>query len=276
MRYNIVDLFEARERDRFALHSRHLNEQMVRVLRAIGYDVGFCRGEGQYLYDREGTRYLDLLSGFGVFAVGRNHPTLREALKNILDSQLPNLVQMDVSTLAAILAERLLVRVPYLDKAFFLNSGSEAVEAGIKFARAATGRPGIIYCEQAFHGLSYGALSINGDDIYRNGFAPFLPGCIRIPFSDLVGLERALHSRTAAAFIVEPIQGKGVNMPANDYLKSAADLCRRHGTLFIADEVQTGIGRTGRFLAVEHWNVEPDMVFLPKHCRADMCPSGLF
>jgi Aminotransferase class-III len=114
MRYNIVDLFEARERDRFALHSRHLNEQMVRVLRAIGYDVGFCRGEGQYLYDREGTRYLDLLSGFGVFAVGRNHPTLREALKNILDSQLPNLVQMDVSTLAAILAERLLVRVPYL------------------------------------------------------------------------------------------------------------------------------------------------------------------
>ena len=161
---------------------------------------------------------------------------------------------MDVSTLAAILAERLLARVPYLDKAFFLNSGSEAVEAAIKFARAATGRPGIIYCEHAFHGLSYGALSINGDDIYRSGFAPFLPGCTRIPFNDLVGLERALHSRTAAAFIVEPIQGKGVNMPANDYLKSAADLCRRYGTLFIADEVQTGVGRTGRFLAVNKPN----------------------
>src|ERR1700733_11133078 len=274
MRYNIVDLFEARERDRFVLHSRHLNEQMVRVLRAIGYDIGFCRGEGQYLYDREGSRYLDLLSGFGVFAVGRNHPTLREALKNVLDSQLPNLVQMDVSTLAAILAERLLVRVPYLDKVFFLNSGSEAVEAGIKFARAATGRPGIIYCERAFHGLSYGALSINGDDIYRNGFEPFLPGCVRIPFNDLVGLERALHSRTAAAFIVEPIQGKGVNMPANDYLKSAADLCRRHGTLFIADEVQTGMGRTGRFLAVEHWNVEPDMVLLAKTLSGGHEPVG--
>src|SRR3984885_15666984 len=274
MGYNVVDLFETRERDRFALHSRHLNEQMVRVLRAIGYDIGFCRGEGQYLYDREGTRYLDLLSGFGVFAVGRNHPTLREALKNVLDSQLPNLVQMDVSTLAAILAERLLVRVPYLDKVFFLNSGSEAVEAGIKFARAATGRPGIIYCERAFHGLSYGALSINGDDIYRNGFEPFLPGCVRIPFNDLVGLERALHSRTAAAFIVEPIQGKGVNMPANDYLKSAADLCRRHGTLFIADEVQTGMGRTGRFLAVEHWNVEPDMVLLAKTLSGGHVPVG--
>ena len=263
--YNIADLFDTRERDRFALHGRYLNEQMVRVLKAIGYDVGFCRGEGQYLYDREGIRYLDLLSGFGVFAVGRNHPTLREALKSVLDSQLPNLVQMDVSTLAAILAERLLARVPYLDK---------AVEAAIKFARAATGRPGIIHCEHAFHGLSYGALSINGDDIYRSGFAPFLPGCVRIPFNDLVGLERALHSRTAAAFIVEPIQGKGVNIPANDYLKSAADLCRRYGTLFIADEVQTGVGRTGRFLAIEHWNVEPDMVLLAKTLSGGHVPVG--
>jgi len=261
---DIADLFAQRERGRFAMHARHLNEQMVRVLKAIGYDVGFCRGEGQYLYDREGTRYLDLLSGFGVFAIGRNHPALREALKSVLDRDLPNLVQMDVSTLAGILAERLLAQVPYLDKAFFLNSGSEAVEAAIKFARVATGRPGIIYCEHAFHGLSYGALSLNGDDIFRHGFEPLLPGCIRIPFDDLVALERALHSRTIAAFIVEPIQGKGVNMPSNDYLKSAADLCRRHETLFIADEVQTGLGRTGRFLAVEHWNVEPDMVLLAK------------
>jgi ornithine--oxo-acid transaminase len=264
MAYDIADLFARRERERFAMHSRNLNEQMVRVLKAIGYDVGFCRGEGQYLYDREGTRYLDLLSGFGVFAIGRNHPALREALKSILDSDLPNLVQMDVSTLAGILAERLLGHVPYLDKALFLNSGSEAVEAAIKFARAATGRPGIVYCEHAFHGLSYGALSLNGDDIFRNGFGPLLPDCVRVPFNDLVGLERALHSRTIAAFIVEPIQGKGVIMPANDYLKSAAELCRRHGTLFVADEVQTGIGRTGRFLAIEHWNVEPDMVLLAK------------
>jgi ornithine--oxo-acid transaminase len=274
MVHNFIDLFDARERDRFALHSRHLNEQMVRVLKAIGYDVGFCRGEGQYLYDRHGIRYLDLLSGFGVFAIGRNHPALREALKSILDGQLPNLVQMDVSTLAAVLAERLLARVPYLDKAFFLNSGSEAVEAAIKFARATTGRPDIIYCEQAFHGLSYGALSVNGHDIYRNGFAPLLPGCVRVPFNDLIGLERALHSRTAAAFIVEPIQGKGVYMPGNDYLKTAADLCRRHGTLFVADEVQTGIGRTGRFLAVEHWNVEPDVVLLAKTLSGGHVPVG--
>ncbi len=271
---NIADLFARRERGRFAMHSRHLNEQMVRVLKAIGYDVGFCRGEGQYLYDRGGARYLDLLSGFGVFAIGRNHPALREALKSVLDSELPNLVQMDVSTLAGILAERLLERVPYLDKAIFLNSGSEAVEAAIKFARAATGRPGIIYCEHAFHGLSNGALSLTGDDIFRNGFGPLLPDCIRIPFNDLVALERALHSRTVAAFIVEPIQGKGVRLPADDYLKSAAELCRRHGTLFVADEVQTGMGRTGRFLAIDHWDVEPDMVLLAKTLSGGHVPVG--
>ncbi len=271
---DMVALFAAREIDRFAMHSHHLNEQMVRVLRTIGYDVGFTRGVGQYLYDRAGARYLDLLSGFGVFAIGRNHPTLREALKSVLDGELPNLVQMDVSTLAGVLAERLIARVPYLDKVFFANSGAEAVEAAIKFARTATGRAGIIHCDHAFHGLSYGALSLNGDDIFRDGFGPFLPGCTSIPFNDLAALEQALNARTAAAFMVEPIQGKGVNMPADDYLRSAAELCRRHGTLFIADEIQTGLGRTGRFLAVEHWNVEPDMVLLAKSLSGGHVPVG--
>jgi len=272
--YNMADLFAQRERDRYALHSRHLNEQMVRVLKAIGYDVGFVRGKGQYLYDREGSRYLDLLSGYGVFAIGRNHPALSEALKSVLDGELPNLVQMDVSTLSGVLAARLLAHVPYLDKVIFANSGAEAVEAALKFARAATGRPGIVYCEHAFHGLSYGALSINGDDIFRNGFGPLLPGCVRVPFNDLGALEKALHARTIAAFIVEPIQGKGVTVPADDYLSGAAELCRRHGTLFIADEIQTGLGRTGRFLAVEHWNVEPDMVLLAKTLSGGHVPVG--
>ncbi len=274
MANNMADLFAEREHERFSMHTRYLNAQMVRVLKTIGYDIGFSRGEGQYLYDREGTRYLDLLSGFGVFAIGRNHPALREALVSVLDGALPNLVQMDVSTLAGVLAERVLAHVPYLEKAFFLNSGSEAVEAAMKFARVATGRPGIVYCDHAFHGLSYGALSLNGNDIFRDRFEPLLPDCARVPFNDLVGLERALHSRNVAAFIVEPIQGKAVTMPANDYLKAAADLCRRHGTLFVADEVQTGLGRTGRFLAVEHWNVEPDMVILAKTLSGGHVPVG--
>src|SRR5882757_8407054 len=192
---DVSEMFVERESQRSSLHARYLNEQLVRVLKTIGYDVGFQKGQGQHLFDREGARYLDLLSGFGVFAIGRNHPVLRDALKSVLDSDLPNLVQLDVSTLAGVLAERLLGHVPYLDKVFFANSGAEAVEAAIKFARGATGRPGIVYCDHAFHGLSYGALSLTDDWIFRGGFEPLLPGCTSIPFNDLQALERALSSR---------------------------------------------------------------------------------
>src|SRR3954465_10808509 len=210
---DIATLFDTHESERFDLHTRRLNEQMVRVLRTIGYDVGFCKGRGQYLYDRADTRYLDLLSGFGVFAVGRGHPTIRQALKSALDADLPNLVQMDVSVLAGILAERLIALVPHLDKVFFANSGTEAVEAAIKFARGATGRSGIVYCSHAFHGLTYGALSLNGDETFRRGFEPLIPDSVCVPFNDLAALEKVLSTRRMAAFVVEPIQGKGVILP---------------------------------------------------------------
>jgi ornithine--oxo-acid transaminase len=274
MSLDIAKLYADSEADRFAIHTRHLNEQMVRVLKTLGYDVGFCRGTGQYLFDRKGAKYLDLLSGYGVFAIGRNHPALRDALESVLDAELPGLVQFDVSPLAGLLAQRLIGYMPYLDKVFFANSGTEAVEAAIKFARAATGRPGIIHCEHSFHGLTYGALSLNGDAVFRSGFEPLLPDCSAVPFNDLAALERALAPRKAAAFIVEPIQGKGVNLPDDGYLREAAALCRRHGTLFIADEIQTGLGRTGRFLAVEHWGVEPDMVLIAKALSGGHVPVG--
>ena len=271
---DVSEMFAQRQAQRSSMHARHLNEQLVRVLKTIGYDVGFQKGQGQYLFDREGARYLDLLSGFGVFAIGRNHPVLRQALKNVLDSDFPNLVQLDVSTLAGILAERLLEHVPYMDKVFFANSGAETVEAAIKFARGATGRPGIVYCAHAFHGLTYGALSLTDDSNFRGGFEPLLPGCTSIPFDDLAALEKALSSRQVAAFIVEPIQGKGVNIPTDEFLPGAAALCRKYGTLFIADEIQTGIGRTGKFLAIEHWDVEPDMVLLAKALSGGHVPVG--
>src|SRR5207244_5023536 len=153
IKIDIAALFDSHESERFSLHTRRLNEQMVRVLKTIGYDVGFCKGRGQYLYDRSGHRYLDLLSGFGVFALGRNHKTVRAALRSVIDADLPNLVQMDVSTLAGLLADRLLAYVPHLDKVFFANSGAESVEAAVKFPRSATGRSGIAYCSHAFHGL---------------------------------------------------------------------------------------------------------------------------
>ena len=274
MGLDIAGLFAERESERYGLHTRHLNEQMVRVLKTIGYDVGFRTGRGAYLYDRDGAEYLDLLSGWGVFALGRNHPAIRDALKNALDADLPNLVQMDVSPLAGVLAERLLRYTPYLQKVFFSNSGAEAVETAIKFARAATGRQGIVYCGHAFHGLTYGGLSLNGDEIFRKGFGPLLSDCAEVPFDDLAALEEALASRKMAAFMVEPIQGKGVNLPSDGYLAAAAELCRKHGTLFVADEIQTGLGRTGKFLAVEHWNVEPDMVLLAKSLSGGHVPVG--
>ena len=271
---DVSELFVERQAQRSSMHARHLNEQLVRVLKTIGYDVGFQKGRGQYLFDRDGARYLDLLSGFGVFAIGRNHPALREALKSVLDGDFPNLVQLDVSTFAGVLAERLLEHVPYLDKVFFANSGAETVEAAIKFARGATGRPGIVSCSHSFHGLSYGALSLMDDANFRSGFEPLLPGCTQIPFNDLAALEQVLSSRQVAAFIVEPIQGKGVNMPTDEFLPGAAALCKKYGSIFIADEIQTGIGRTGKFLAVEHWNVEPDMVLLAKALSGGHVPVG--
>jgi ornithine--oxo-acid transaminase len=271
---DIRALFSAREADRFELHSRHLNDMMVRVLKTIGFDVRFVSGKGAYLIDASGARYLDLLSGFGVFAIGRNHPRLAEALKSVLDSDLPNLVQMDVSVLAGVLAQRLLAYAPWLQKVFFANSGAEAFEAAVKFARAATGRAGIVHCQHSFHGLTYGALSAVGDDVFRSGFGPLLPGFVEIPFDDLAALERALSKRDAAAFCVEPIQGKGVNVPSPGYLRSARDLCKKYGTLFVADEIQTGLGRTGRFFAVEHGDVEPDMILIAKGLSGGHVPVG--
>ncbi len=272
--FDIGTILAEREPERYALHTAHLNEQMVRVLQTIGYDVGFRAGQGQYLFDRRGDRYLDLLSGWGVFAIGRNHPVVRDALKAVLGSDLPNLIQMDVSVLSGVLAERLLTHTPWLDKVFFSNSGAEAVEAAIKFARCTTGRPEIAYADHAFHGLSYGALSLTGDKMFRDGFGTLLPGCVEVPFDDLAALERTLSTKRVAAFIVEPIQGKGVNLPSDGYLAGVQALCRKYGTLFVADEIQTGLGRTGAFLAIEHWGVEPDMVLIAKALSGGHVPVG--
>jgi len=272
--FDLAALYAEREAERFDLHSTHLNEMWVRVLKTIGYDVGFVRGSGQYLFDRKGARYLDLLSGWGVFAIGRNHPSLRAALMSVLSSDLPNLVQLDVSVPAALLAERLLGFAPWLDKAFFANSGTEAVEAAIKFARAATGRDGLVHCGHSFHGLTCGALSLNGDAIFKKGFGSLLPHVREIPFDDLPALDAALRKRDVAAFFVEPIQGKGVNIPHDDYLAEAAALCRKYGTLLVADEIQTGLGRTGKFFAVEHYGVEPDLLLVAKALSGGHAPVG--
>ncbi|HTO68878.1 MAG TPA: aspartate aminotransferase family protein [Myxococcota bacterium] len=276
MAESLLELLAARRDESFALHEQYLNTQHARVLRTIGFDRRYVRATGPYLWDDAGEKYLDLLSGYGVFALGRNHPAVVGALREVLEAELPSLVQMDVSLLAGILAERLVPTFPgdQLEKVFFCNSGAEAVEAAIKFSRYATRREGIVYCDHAFHGLTMGAVSLNGDDIFQDGFGPMLPGCKRIPFNDLPALEQALAKRDVAAFIVEPIQGHGVRVADPEYLAEAARLCRQHGTLFVADEVQTGLGRTGRMWAVEHWGAVPDLILMAKALSGGFVPVG--
>jgi ornithine--oxo-acid transaminase len=260
----------------YALHAEHINPANVRTLKTIGFDRCYTRAEGPYLWDANGAKYLDLLSGYGVFGLGRNHPEVRRILKEFLDAEYPSLVKMEAPLLSGLLAAELKKRMPNeLDMVFFTNSGAEGVETAIKYAKCATGKPAIVYCQKSFHGLSSGALSINGDESFRAGFAPFLPDCHAIPFNDLEALEKFLHQGNVAAFVVEPVQGKGVNLPAPGYLLAAQKLCRQHGALFVADEVQSGMGRTGKFLAIEHDGaVDADIVILAKTLSAGFVPVG--
>ncbi len=275
-KFDIQDLLVRRGSERYHLHDRYVNPQIVRVLKTIGFDRFYVRGHGPHLYDKAGNKYLDLLNGWGVFALGRNHPVVNQALKDVLDADLSNLGQMDIAPLAGLLAEALIsvAPSPALERVFFTNSGTEAVEGSIKLAHAATGKGKIVFCDGAFHGLSMGSLSLNGSEMFREGFGPFLPGCERVAFNDLEALEQILSGGDVAAFIVEPIQGKGVNIPDDDYLPEAALLCRKYGALFIADEIQTGLGRTGRMWAVEHWGAEPDLLLCAKALSGGQVPVG--
>ncbi|HSY20020.1 MAG TPA: aspartate aminotransferase family protein [Candidatus Acidoferrales bacterium] len=273
---DIAALMQKHAGENYELHAEHINPANVRTLKTIGFDRCYTRAEGPYLWDVEGAKYLDMLSGYGVFGLGRNHPDVRRILKEFLDAEYPSMVKMEAPLLSGLLAAELKKRMPNdLDMVFFTNSGAEGVETAIKYAKCATGKAAIIHCKKSFHGLSSGALSVNGDESFRDGFGPFLPECRAIPFNDLSALEAELKKGDVAGFIVEPIQGKGVNLPAPGYLLAAQQLCRKHGALFIDDEVQSGMGRTGKFLAIEHEGaVDPDIVVLAKSLSAGFVPVG--
>ena len=273
---DIRALLKQHEGRNYELHSAHVNPANVRTLKTIGFDRCYVRAEGPYLWDIQGTKYLDMLSGYGVFGLGRNHPEVRRVLTEFLALEYPSLVKMEAPLLCGLLAEELKKRMPnQLDMVFFTNSGAEGIETAMKYARCATRRPAIVFCEKAFHGLTYGSLSLNGDESFREGFAPFLTDCRKIPFNDLDALERELRQGDVAAFVVEPIQGKGVNIPSPGYLRECAALCRKHGALLVDDEVQAGMGRTGRFLASEHdGDVDPDIVVLAKTLSGGFVPVG--
>jgi acetylornithine/succinyldiaminopimelate/putrescine aminotransferase len=252
-----------------------MNPQMPRVLRTIGFDHDWVRAEGAYLFDRHGDRYLDFLGGFGVFALGRCHPVVEHALRDAIAGAIPSLVQMECAPLPGLLAEALVARMPTLDyRVFFTNSGAESVETAIKYARCATGRDRIVFAEHAFHGLTTGALALNGGSEFRERFGQLLPGCTSHPFGDVDALRRELRFGSVAAFVVEPIQGKGVFVAPDDYLRAASEVCHEYGTLLVIDEVQTGLGRTGTFFAFEQWDVAPDIVTIAKALSGGYIPVG--
>jgi acetylornithine/succinyldiaminopimelate/putrescine aminotransferase len=264
---------ETQKHEQYALHRQYINPSLARVQTIIGFDKIYVRGEGSYLWDADGNCYLDLLSGFGVFNLGRGHPVVKQAMQDVLTADRPNLVKMDCPLLAGLLAEELVKRMPPgLDAVFFANSGADAVDTALKFARAATKRPRMLYLDHAFHGLTLSTLAINGGQEFRKGFEPLMGGFDAVPMNDLGALENQLRPKDVAAFIVEPIQGKGVYIPEDNYLPEAQRLCRKYGTLFVCDEVQVGMGRTGRFLCGEHWNLEPDIITLSKSLGGGYVP----
>src|SRR5579859_1996338 len=257
----------------YELWTKHLNMQQVKMLHTIGFDKVYTRAEGAYLYDADGNRYTDYLAGFGVFAAGRNHPVIRQAIKDAMDLELAEWTQFDCPPLPGLLAERLLAKTPGLDRVFFCNSGTEAVESALKFARYATGHRRVLYADHAFHGLTTGSLAVNGSAEFRRGFEPLLPDT-PIPLGDLDALAAELRKGDVAALIIEPIQGKGVHMPPDGFLAAAADLLHAHGAVLICDEVQTGFGRTGKFLAYQHEDVVPDIVTVAKALSGGFVPVG--
>lgn len=271
----VSDLVASRGGESNELWASTINPQFTRVLKTIGFDRTWVRGEGAYLWDADGERYLDLIGGFGMFNLGRNNPRVRAALVEALELDLPGSVQLGTSPLPPLLAEALLARTPAsLGRVLFTSSGTEAVEAALKLGRAASGRSRVLYADHGFHGLTLGSLSANGNPEFAARFGPLLPEFAAVPFGELEPLERQLEREDVAVFLVEPIQGKGVNLPPDGYLEAAQAICRRYGTLFCVDEVQTGFGRTGRLFAFEHWGLEPDLVPVAKSLSGGYVPVG--
>jgi acetylornithine/succinyldiaminopimelate/putrescine aminotransferase len=275
MPLDIKKLVAERLGENYALHEQYVNPTLVKVLRTIGFDKVYARAQGQYLWDKEGNRYLDMLSGYGVYNLGRNHPAVKQAIRDVLDLDLPNLVQMDCSFLSGVLAEQLIKRCPpHIQAVFFCNSGTESVEGAIKFARAATGRSKMLFLDHSFHGLSCGSLSLMGNQEFREGFGNLLPDTEAVEMNDLDALEKKLKGNDIAALVVECVQGKGINIPNDDYLPKAQALCRKYGALLVVDEVQSGLGRSGKFFCFEHWGLEPDIITVAKTLSGGYVPCA--
>ncbi len=258
------------------LYREHLSPDLARLIKFSGLGTMEQSALGTLVRDHQGEEYLDFAGGYGVFNLGHRHPEVIAAVQAQL-AAMPLSARVFLNPLQARLAQVLAEVAPgRLQYSFFANSGTEAVEGALKLARLHTSRPGFVAAEQAYHGKSMGSLSVSGRRTYRDPFEPLIPGVSHVPFGDLAALQAAVTDQTAAV-ILEPVQGEGgIHVAPEGYLAGARDLCSQRGALLIADEVQTGLGRTGRMFAVEHWGVEPDILVLAKALGGGVMPIGAF
>ena len=277
----VVGMEEAGARTGEEVHGayrEYMDPFLATTLRTLGLDRHYVRAQGASLWDEEGRRYLDFMAGFGAVNVGHHHPRVVAAIGAALRNEVPNFVKPAKGSFTTALAETLAMIAPGdLDTTFFCNSGTEAVEGAIKLARIFTRRTRVVHAEGSFHGKTLGSLSVTDNARFRRPFEPLVPDVARVPYGDLEALAEVLGRGDAAAFIVEPIQGEGgIVVAPPGYLKEAERICRKRGTLFVLDEVQTGFGRTGRMFAAEHWGLEPDVLVLAKSLSGGEIPIGAF
>ncbi|HRD31522.1 MAG TPA: aspartate aminotransferase family protein [Fimbriimonadaceae bacterium] len=254
-------------------YSEHLNPGLAKLMQFAGFGVEVS-AEGMYITDQDGRQYLDFLGGYGVFSLGHRHPDVLKAVVDQLQRQ-PLSSKTFFNPVQGALARRLAEVAPEgLQYTFFSNSGTEAVEAALKMARAATGRTGFVSTEGGYHGKTLGALSVTGREKYRKPYQPLVPGASFVPYGDLAAAEAAINE-TTAAFIVETVQGEGgVHVAPPGYLAGLRAACDRAGALLIADEVQTGLGRTGKWFGCDHEQVRPDLMTLAKALGGGVMPIG--
>lgn len=255
-------------------YTEFVNPTLANLMRFAGFGEVEESAEGTRIRDYSGNEYIDCLGGYGVFSLGHKHPEVVAAVKDQLD-RMPLSSKIFFNKPLADLAELLAKITPgNLKYSFFSNSGAEAIEAALKAARIFTGRTSFICTTGGFHGKSMGSLSATGRDVYKSPFEPLIPGFTHVPFGDVSAVETAVTDDTAG-IIVEPIQGEGgIIVPSDDYLPRLRKVCTEKGILLIADEVQTGLGRTGRMFACEHWDVEPDIMTLAKALGGGVMPIG--
>ncbi len=255
-------------------YEKYINPSQARLFRFMGLASVEGSAEGWVITDSEGKQFIDCLGGYGMFALGHRNPAIVKAVEDALYT-MPMCGKVLFNRQMADLAEKLAEITPgELQYSFFVNSGTEAVEGCLKVARLATKRTKFVAAENAFHGKTMGSLTATGRDLYRDPFKPLLDGFTHVPYGDIEAIKNAVDEETAAV-ILEPIQGEGgIIVPPDGYLRQVKEVCEAKGALLIADEVQTGIGRTGEWFGVNHDGVTPDLMACAKALGGGVMPIG--